>query len=99
LCIEIEDLVLERDVKPATHFTTYKEAHHNNACCEILAADFYNAVRLAREVIVPEQATYFHDSEQHPAIRHICQWWNDLAPDPTTRIAAQIQIDVRIADD
>lgn len=99
ICDQIEDMALERDVKPATEFTTYIEAHHNNACCEILAADLYNAIRLAREVIVPEEAIYFNDSEKHPAIKHICQWWNDLAPDPATWIAAQIQIDVRIADD
>lgn len=73
----------------------FVDAHRHNACCEILTADLYQTIKLARECIVPEAATYYRDSEQHPAIRHLCQWWNDLAPAPESRRAAQIQIFVR----
>lgn len=95
----IEDIVLERDIEPATEFTTCKEAHHQNACCEIPAEVLYRAIQLARETPVGEDSPFYWNSEAHPAIRHICDWWNQNAPILESRIAAQMQIDVRIADD
>lgn len=99
VCTGIEDMVLERDIEPATEFTTYKEAHHNNACCEIPAEVLYRAIQLAREISVGEDSPYYWNSEAHPAMRHICDWWNKNAPVLESRIAAQMQIDVRIADE
>ncbi|NJN39299.1 MAG: hypothetical protein HC790_12270 [Acaryochloridaceae cyanobacterium CSU_3_4] len=95
----IEELVLERDIEPATEFMSYKQAHRNNACCEIPAAVLYQAIQLARKISVAEDSPYYWNSEAHPAMRYICNWWNENAPVLESRIAAQMQIDVRIADD
>ncbi|NJM67531.1 MAG: hypothetical protein HC851_18595 [Acaryochloris sp. RU_4_1] len=99
ICTEIEQMVLERDIEPATEFTTFTEAHHQNACCEIPAAVLYRAIQLAREIPVEEDSPYYWNSEAHPAMQYICQWWNENAPVLESRIAAQMQVDVRVADD
>lgn len=79
--------------------------HAGNTCIELPAAYFVRAVDLAQRVSFGRGSKYdarglgvMAASEQHPAVRELCDWWNLQAP-AVVRSAGFFMPWVRVADD
>jgi hypothetical protein len=71
------------------------DSHKENACCEMPPAVLYQAIQMAISEPWAEDGPYSSNWEKHPAMRHICDWWNAHAPTLEFRRAAQAVLWVR----
>lgn len=83
-----------RVVTDATRTALTRE-HKENACCELPPEVLHRAIQLALSSPVDEDSPYRSNYEIHPAMRHICDWWNQHAPNVEYRRAAQAVLWVR----
>lgn len=89
----------------AIRFERDNVLHAANTCIELPAAYLVRAVDLAQRVRFGPGSRYdgrerrvMGASEQHPAIREVCDWWNIHAPE-VVRTAGFFMLWVRVADD
>lgn len=98
---EFENMVHLRDMTPVTTFKTYLEEFASDACIEMPAPILKEAISRAKAIAESQEEFWFGEKqyEHCPGLQHICQWWNDNAPNPDYRRAVNVYLWVRVEDD
>ena len=92
---QFEDFIPHRDRKQSIHLQNDIDTHRSNAVVEAPFRLLAEAVALASE-----QKDWPERPEDHPAIRHLCAWWNANAEvKKDHRQAKSCQIFVRANDE
>ncbi|KAI9129459.1 hypothetical protein [Acaryochloris sp. CCMEE 5410] len=98
---EFENAVYLRDTEPVATFKTHLEEFASDACIEMPAHVLKEAISRAKTIADSQEEFWFGEKqyEHCPGLQHICQWWNNNAPNPEYRRAVNIYLWVRVEDD
>lgn len=98
---EFENMVHLRDQTPVETFHTHLEEFASDACIEMPQDLLIQAIHDATGTTDNQESIWLKNNgyEQSPAVRRLCQWWNENAPNPEYRRAANIVLWVRVEDD
>lgn len=96
------------EIRHITSGFSETKAHRRNALVEIPATLFINAVRLAFQIPFGEGSNYdgygnknrlVSNSEEHPALKILCDWWNLQSPEIYPLKAGSVMPLVRVTND
>ncbi|BDM83185.1 hypothetical protein [Acaryochloris marina] len=98
---EFEEMVHLRDMTPVDTFHTHLEEFASDACIEMPPHILKQAIQDAIWTDDMQESIWNKSSgyEQSPALQRLCRWWNENAPNPEYRRAANIVLWVRVEDD